>query len=120
LSRVISNLVANAVRHTPAGGTVTVEGGPSDEGEAWIAVADECGGIPDADMSRIFDVGFRGTPVRSPGDGGGGGLGLSIARGLVEATGGSIDVVNRKGGCRFTVHLPAPAAVSGRPLSAAE
>ncbi len=120
LSRVVSNLVANAVRHTPPGGTVTVEGDTSDEGEAWIAVADECGGIPEADMARIFDVGFRGTRVRSPGDGGGGGLGLSIARGLVEATGGRIDVVNHDAGCRFTVHLPAPAAVPGRLLSAAE
>jgi signal transduction histidine kinase len=119
LSRVLSNLMANAVRHTPQGGTVTVEGGAS-EGEVWIAVADECGGIPEADIGRVFDVGFRGTPVRSPGDGGGGGLGLSIARGFVEATGGRIDVVNRDGGCRFTVHLPAPAAVPGRLLSTAE
>ena len=120
LSRVVSNLVSNAVRHTPSGGTVTVEGGSSDEGEVWIAVADECGGIPEADMGRLFDVGFRGTRVRSPHDGGGGGLGLSIARGFVEASGGSIDVANREGGCRFTVRLTAPAVPPAPALSAAD
>jgi signal transduction histidine kinase len=119
LSRVMSNLVTNAVRHTPSGGTVTVEGGDSDGGAVWIAVADECGGIPEADMPRLFDVGFRGTRVRSPHEGGGGGLGLSIARGFVEATGGSIDVINRDGGCRFTVRLSAP-VVPTPVLSAAD
>ena len=120
LSRVLSNLVTNAVRHTPPGGTVRVEGGASDEGGARITVSDECGGIPPQDLGRIFDVGFRGTRVRSPRDGGGGGLGLSIARGLVEASGGSIEVENRDGGCCFTVHLPAPAALPGRQMSSAE
>jgi signal transduction histidine kinase len=120
LSRVVSNLVTNALRHTPPGGMVSVESGVSDGGAVWIAVADGCGGIPEADMGRIFEVGFRGTRVRSPRDGGGGGLGLSIARGLVEAAGGGIEVVNLDEGCRFTVHLPAPEVTSTRERSPAE
>jgi signal transduction histidine kinase len=120
LARVLSNLVSNAVRHTPPGGTVRVEGGASGQEGAWIAVSDECGGIPPQDLERIFDVGFRGTRVRSPRDGGGGGLGLSIARGLVEASGGSIEVENCDGGCRFRVQLPAPAALPGRQLYSAD
>ncbi|WP_198588236.1 sensor histidine kinase [Geodermatophilus chilensis] len=111
LSRVLSNLVSNAVRHTQAGGTVTVEGGAA-ESWVWVAVSDECGGIPEADLPRVFEVGFRGNRARSPGDGGGGGLGLSIARGLVEAAGGSVEVANVDNGCRFTVRLAAPAAAA--------
>jgi signal transduction histidine kinase len=108
LTRVLSNLLSNAVRHTPAGGTVTIEGGAADSW-VWVAVSDECGGIPEADLPRVFEVGFRGSPARSPADGGGGGLGLSIARGLVEAAGGSVEVANSGGGCRFAVRLAAPA-----------
>jgi signal transduction histidine kinase len=109
LARVLANLISNAVRHTPGGGTVTVEGGVDDDGP-WLAVQDECGGIPEADLPRVFDDGFRGTPARSPGEGAGGGVGLSIARGLVEATGGTVEVANRDGGCRFTLRLGARAA----------
>ena len=108
LTRVLSNLVSNAVRHTPSGGTVTVEAGAADS-MIWIAVDDQCGGIPEEDLPRVFDVGFRGSRARSPRDGGGGGLGLSIARGLVEAAGGGVEVANRDDGCRFTVRIPAPA-----------
>lgn len=116
LSRVLANLVSNAIRHTPSGGTVTVEGGAVNGG-IWVAVEDECGGIPDADLPRVFDVGFRGTRSRGPREGGGGGLGLSIARGLAEAAGGSVEVVNRGRGCRFTVRLAA--APVAEPLSVA-
>jgi signal transduction histidine kinase len=119
LSRVLSNLVDNAVRHTAPGGTVTVEGGATDGG-VWMVVADQCGGIPEADLPRVFDVGFRGTRARSPRAEGGGGLGLSIARGLVEAAEGSIDVMNRDGGCRFTVRMPAPAVVADQLVDAAD
>ncbi|SDY34515.1 Signal transduction histidine kinase [Modestobacter sp. DSM 44400] len=110
LSRVVSNLVSNAVRHTPAGGTVTVTCGRAD-GNVWVVVSDECGGIPEVDVPRVFDVGFQGSRARSPRDGAGGGLGLSIARGLVEAAGGRVEVANRDGGCCFTVRLTAPRSV---------
>ena len=111
LGRVVRNLLTNAVRHTPSDGTVSLAAG-SDARGAWFAVQDSCGGIPEADLPRVFDVAFRGEPARSPRDAGrtgapGGGLGLAIARGLVEAHRGDIDVQNAGPGCRFVVHLPA-------------
>jgi signal transduction histidine kinase len=77
-------------------------------------VADGCGGIPEADLPRVFDVAFRGESARTPesqrdGDGGGGGLGLAIVRGLVEAHRGEVAVANVDDGCRFVVKLPLPA-----------
>jgi len=102
--RVLRNLLDNAIRHTPAGGRVVVEVGVVD-GEAVVAVVDECGGIDRDDLDRVFDLAYRGDGARSP-DGVGGGLGLTIARGLVEAHRGSIAVHNHQRGCRFSLHLP--------------
>jgi signal transduction histidine kinase len=104
LNRAITNLVANAIRHTPAGGSVDVQLSASD-GHARVAVRDECGGIPLSELARAFDVGFRGEPARSQSSGGAG-LGLAITRGIVEAHHGSVDVTNVGGGCAFTVCLP--------------
>jgi signal transduction histidine kinase len=108
LARVVGNLLLNAIRFTPYDGTVTVTGG-RDGGDAWLAVADSCGGIPAADLPRVFDVAFRGEAARSPNPapaGAGGGLGLAIVRGLVAAHGGRVEVGNVDRGCRFVVHLP--------------
>ena len=105
LSRVLTNLVLNAIRHTPADGTVAVHAGNAD-GAAVLAVTDGCGGIPDAELTRVFDVGWRGTQARTPGPQSGAGLGLAIARGIVEAHAGSITVANTGRGCRFEVRLP--------------
>ncbi len=104
LSRVVANLLRNAIRHTPSDGTVVVTGGRDDAG-GWFAVSDGCGGIPEADLPRVFDVAFRGEAARTPGAGGG--LGLAIVRGLVDAHRGRVQVSNVDGGCRFVVHLPA-------------
>ena len=110
LTRVVANLLRNALRFTPYDGTVYVSGG-QDGDAAWLAVADTCGGIPQADLPRVFDVAFRGEPARTPagtrhtGEAGGG-LGLAIVRGLVEAHGGRVEVANTGTGCRFVVHLP--------------
>jgi signal transduction histidine kinase len=113
LSRIVANLLLNAVRYTPAGGTVTVTGGRDAEG-GWLAVADTCGGIAERDLPHVFDVAFRGAKARTPGgDGGGGGLGLAIVRGLVEAHGGRVRVANTTVGCRFEVRLSAAAAGAG-------
>jgi signal transduction histidine kinase len=109
LSRIVANLLRNAIRHTPADATVTVTGG-RDEAGGWVAVTDSCGGIPESDLPRVFDVAFRGAAARTPesaAEGGGGGLGLAIVRGLVEAHRGRVGVANVAGGCRFIVHLPA-------------
>jgi signal transduction histidine kinase len=111
LARVVGNLLRNAIRYTPPDGTVTVTGG-RDGSRGWLAVTDACGGIPDADLPRVFDVAFRGEDARTPQadadtDGAGSGLGLAIVRGLVEAHGGEVAVDNVGGGCRFEVRLPA-------------
>ncbi|MFF4988673.1 sensor histidine kinase [Streptosporangium saharense] len=106
LSRALRNLVDNAIRHTPHDGTVWVRAS-AEEGTACLSVADCCGGIPAEDLPRVFDVAFRGEAARTPAtDGAGAGLGLAIARGIVEAHEGTIDVVNAGPGCRFEIRLP--------------
>ena len=104
LARVIRNLLDNAIRHTPRGGQVLVEASTVGR-HAVLSVSDSCGGIPIDEIDRVFDLAFRGDAARTPGQGGGG-FGLAIARGLVEAHQGDIAVANEQGGCRFTVRLP--------------
>jgi signal transduction histidine kinase len=108
LSRALSNLVTNAIRHTPEGGHVRVAA-TAEAGEVLITVADGCGGIPEADLARVFDLAWRATAARTPGADGGAGLGLTIVRGIVEAHSGQVRVVNAGGGCSFEVRLPASA-----------
>ncbi len=118
--RAVRNLVTNAIRHTPPDGVVELVG-EIRSGLALVSVADQCGGIPLHDLPRVFDVAFRGESARTPDPAGGAGLGLSIARGIVEAHSGQISVRNTGPGCRFVITLPlarpAPAAVS-RPAPA--
>jgi signal transduction histidine kinase len=78
-----------------------------DDDVARVTVTDGCGGIPDVDLARIFDAGFRGDQARTPSPDGGAGLGLAIVRGIVSAHQGSVQVENVDGGCRFEVLLPA-------------
>jgi signal transduction histidine kinase len=106
LARALTNLVGNAVRHTPAGGTVVVVTDRVDDGRIEVAVTDGCGGIAHGDLHRVFDVGWRATPERGTRDDAGAGLGLAIAKGVIEAHAGSIAVQNVRGGCRFGVLLP--------------
>jgi len=110
MARVVRNLLDNAIRHTPSGGTVWVEAALDDDRQAaLVSVRDSCGGIPAPDLSRVFELAYRGDAARTPGDGGAG-LGLAVARGLVEAHNGEISVRNEGQGCRFTIRLPLPAA----------
>ena len=105
LARAMANLVVNAVRHTEPGGAVHVVGGRGPDGQVRMTVVDGCGGIPASDLAHVFEAGWRGSPARTPDDGGAG-LGLAIARGVVESHAGSILVENVTGGCRFALLLP--------------
>ena len=110
LSRVVSNLLMNAIRHTPCRrrrrGDRAIRGR-----RVELSVRDGCGGLSDDDMARVFDVAWQGTPARTPTPdspiGRGAGLGLAIVKGIVEAHRGSVAVANEEPGCRFVVRLPA-------------
>lgn len=120
VGRALENLLVNAIRHTGPGGTVRVAvacaqsaaGGAEAAGTVTITVEDECGGIPEADLDRVFEAGWRSSGARTPErenvPGGGAGLGLSIVRGVAEAHGGTASATNTSRGCRFAVHLPTP------------
>jgi signal transduction histidine kinase len=104
LRQVLGNLVDNAVKYSPEGGTVRVRGA-SENGIAWIAVSDEGPGIPFGQQGRIFEKFVRAEIPGSakPGTG----LGLFIARSIAEAHGGTLEVRSgRGGGSTFTLSLP--------------
>jgi signal transduction histidine kinase len=103
LLRALRNVLENAVRHTPSDGTVVVEHGKLGR-DAVLSVVDHGGGIAPADLGRVFDAGFQSDPARSTGHGAG--LGLAIAKGIIEAHHGEIAVANENGGARFTIRLP--------------
>ncbi len=109
LVRVLSNLVANAIAHTPSGGRVELALG-ADEHSAWARVDDTGVGIDEADLPRVFDVAYRGSNSRVPrADSSlpsGSGLGLAIAAGLVQAHRGTLSAHNLPTGARFEVRLP--------------
>ncbi len=109
LVRVLSNLVANAIAHTPEGGKVELALG-ADENGAWARVDDTGVGIDEADLPRVFDVAYRGSNDRVPRSDAslpsGSGLGLAIAAGLVQAHRGTLSARNLDTGARFEVRLP--------------
>lgn len=106
LARALGNLVGNAVRYTPRGGSVQVEG-ESVDGATVLRVTDTCGGIPQDDLARVFEAGWRGTAARTPGAGSGAGLGLAVVKGTAEALGGTASARNVGDGCAFEIRLPA-------------
>ncbi|WP_207841943.1 sensor histidine kinase [Williamsia soli] len=111
VSRVLTNLVINAIAHTPNGCPVEIEVGRRDS-HAFLRVDDAGPGIAEHEMARIFEIAYRGISARTPTDDKGipvgSGMGLAIAEGLVSAHGGRISVSNRDPGSRFEVHLPVP------------
>ncbi len=106
LAQVFNNLVDNAIKFTPAGGEVAIEGRTKD-GYAMIEVADNGKGIESADLGRIFDRFYQSDKSRRGGSERGVGLGLPIARQIVLAHGGEMWAESAPGkGSRFYVKLP--------------
>lgn len=106
LAQVFTNLLDNAVKFTPAGGSVRVRGEVSG-GWAVVHVEDMGPGIPADQLSRIFERFYQLDKARRGGEGRGVGLGLAISREIVEAHGGRLTAQSRPGeGSRFTVELP--------------
>jgi signal transduction histidine kinase len=108
VERVLYNLLTNALRHTPSDGSVAVLLHPQAD-EIQVTVEDTGSGVTPETASRMFERFWREDPARTTGDGGAG-LGLAIARGLVEAHGGRIWAEPRpEGGTRVSFTLPVPA-----------
>jgi signal transduction histidine kinase len=108
LQRVLRNLLDNALRHTPAGGTIQVHAA-SDDGQVRVSVSDSGPGVAEADLERIFDRFYRGEASRRRAEGAtaGAGLGLAIARGLVQAHRGRIWAERSPlGGMSVQIRLP--------------
>ncbi|MFI1352528.1 sensor histidine kinase [Streptomyces sp. NPDC020898] len=107
LRQTVSNLLSNAVRHTPAGGTVTLRSYVTASGdELAVEVSDTGSGIPAGDLPYVFDRFWRAEKSRNRSTGGSG-LGLAIVLKLAEAHGGTVDVASTEGeGATFTLRLP--------------
>jgi signal transduction histidine kinase len=113
ISRVLRNLVENALRYTPAGGQVELQARPGEGKTVLVTVRDTGAGIPAGDLAHVFDRFYRGDAARTRGEAGdgplgaGAGLGLAIAKGVVEAHGGRIWAESAAGqGTAVTFELP--------------
>ena len=106
LRHALMNVIHNAIKYTPNGGTISVELKAMKPGQAVIEIRDTGPGIPAAHRDRIFDRFYRVDAGRSR-ENGGVGLGLAIARWAIEATGGRIELAGDQGrGSLFRVVLP--------------
>lgn len=106
IDQVLDNLISNAMKYTPEGGTITIEARKTDDGVLAISVEDSGIGIPKKDLDRIFERFYRVDKARSR-NMGGTGLGLSIAREIVKAHGGTISLQSDLGrGTKVTFTLP--------------
>ena len=103
VQRVLFNLIQNAIRHTPADGSVTVRARPNG-GEVEVEVTDDGEGIPTGAGERVFEAFYRGDASRGED---GAGLGLAISRAIVEAHGGRIWLEDAMPGTRVRFTLPA-------------
>ena len=107
VAQVVTNLVGNALRATPAGGEVIVRCG-RDRHDAVVAVTDTGEGLAEEDLERVFERFYRVPDRRSTGHDSGSGIGLSIARGIVRAHGGELTATSpgRERGATFTARFP--------------
>jgi signal transduction histidine kinase len=113
LHQVVANLVENAVRYSPIGGTVRVEANGRGASVS-ITVADEGPGIPPHEAAKVFERFYRADAARSSRDGGAG-LGLAIARWIVDLHGGDIRATAAEPhGCRMIVNIPTPTSTAPR------
>lgn len=110
LRRALSNLLSNAIRHTPVGRSVLIRLDSSGEGRALLSVQNPGPEIPAEHLPRIFDRFYRVDPSRQR-QSEGAGLGLAIVKSIVEAHEGNIAVISERGVTRFTISLPSMADV---------
>ena len=108
MAQVLDNLVVNAIRHTPAGGRITLGAGRRDARTVELTVTDTGEGIPAEHLPHVFERFYRVDSARDRSHGGSG-VGLAICRALVQAHGGTVDAASDGPGhgSRFTVRLPA-------------
>ena len=104
IEQVVENLFANALRYTPDGGAIELAADASDDAVV-VSVVDSGGGIPPGDVLHVFERFYKADPARTSGSDGSG-LGLSIAKAIVERHGGTIEVKSRPGRTVFTIRLP--------------
>jgi len=105
IEQVLMNIISNALKYTPDGGTIGILSGTSD-GNVWVRIEDSGVGIPAEDLSRVFDRFYRVDKARTR-ESGGTGLGLPIASEIVTRHGGSIDIDSTPGvGTSVTITLP--------------
>lgn len=112
IEQVVENLVANALRHTPLGGTIELHA--ASVGDGWgLAVIDSGQGIAREHLPHVFDRFYKVDVSRMAAAGGGSGLGLSIAKAIVQRHGGTIAVTSRPGRTEFSIVLPQQGAGTG-------
>ena len=105
LAQVLANLLSNAVRYTPAGGSITVRA-ERRPGDLLVSIANTGEGIPPEDLDRVFERFYRVEKSRDRGRGGAG-IGLAIVKQLVEGSGGRVGAESGDGATRFWFSLPA-------------
>ena len=111
LARVVVNLVHNAVKFTPSGGSVHVSADVAD-GSVTVRVSDTGVGIAPEDLPRIFERFYKSDRARASG---GTGLGLAVVKHIVEAHGGTVNVESEQGrGSTFSFAIPVPSSPHGR------
>ena len=104
IEQAIENLVANALRHTPSGGTITLSATQAD-GMATLSVSDTGGGIAPEHLPHVFERFYKADAARAA-ESTGSGLGLSITKAIIERHGGTIRVTSQSGRTTFTILLP--------------